>query len=104
VALVWPPLLAAAGFVLHFELTTRFAIYRRRPWEAVMVSAAGVVLGLYRLWLAPGVQVVAVSVDPPDLPPRPRGDRALGVPPGHVSYPGAGRRRAARRPRARMTS
>jgi hypothetical protein len=60
VALVLPPLLAAAGLVGHFVLTTRFAVYRRRPWEAVVVSACGVTLGLYRLWIAPGV-ATAVS-------------------------------------------
>jgi hypothetical protein len=49
------PLLAAAGLGLYFLTTFRLARYRRRPWEFLAITGAGLILAVTRLSEAPGV-------------------------------------------------
>ena len=52
---VLAPLLALGGFGLYFLVCTRFAVWRRTPWEYLAVSAAGAILGLWEVVRTPGV-------------------------------------------------
>jgi len=54
-----PPLVAAAAFGLYFLLTFGLAIYRRVPWEILLVMTAAGGLAIHRLVQAPGLATAA---------------------------------------------
>jgi hypothetical protein len=56
------PLLAVAGLVLYFGISTRFALWREVPWEFLALSAAGAVLGVRRLVRRPAVGTAAAAL------------------------------------------
>ena len=62
VATVVAPLLALAGFASYFLVSTRFAIYRRYPWEFIAVVAFGAALGLHRAVASPGAGTAVAAI------------------------------------------
>lgn len=54
-ATVLAPLLAAGGPLLYVAASTRLVLWRRVPWEFLGLSAAGVLLGVWRLTRTPGL-------------------------------------------------
>ena len=61
-ATVVAPLIAVLGFGSYFLVSTRFAIYRRYPWEFVSLVTLGAALGLYRFVQYPGAGTAVAAI------------------------------------------